>query len=126
MKTFRIHFNHNYWENGNGYSHSETMESWLVKGESFEDLRGNLYFDMYEGENFNISDDKDIKRMAECKEGDTEIELEAFELDEDGNEIESKILMTCWLSDLATDYLNGNYEMFDEWTKNRHIYDLDN
>ena len=102
--TYRIHYNHNYWVNGSGWSNSETMESWEVEAESFEDLKENLYCDCDEAEDLNNTELEDLILLAEAKEGDTEIEVTATELDEYGNEGKKRVVFTLWLSDLVKEF----------------------
>ena len=101
MKTFRINYNHNYWTNGSGWSNSETMETWEEEAESFEDLEKSLCgLDFEEAEMIREAPDWQLLKLAEAEESDTEIEVEAVELDEDGDEIERRTIVTKWLSEI--------------------------
>ena len=101
MKTYRINYNHNYWTNGSGWSNSETMETWEEEAESFEDLEKRFCeFDFEEAEMIREAPDWQLLKLAEAEESDTEIEIEAVELDEDGDEIERRTIVTKWLSEI--------------------------
>ena len=101
MKTYRINYNHNYWTNGSGWSNSETMETWEEEAESFEDLEKILCgLDFEEAEMIREAPDWQLLKLAEAEESDTEIEVEAVELDEDGDEIERRTIFTKWLSEI--------------------------
>ena len=45
-------------------------------------------------------DKEQLLKLAEAEESDTEIEVEAVEFDEDGNEIERRTIVTKWLSEI--------------------------
>lgn len=100
MKNFRINYNHNYWVSGSGWSNAETMETWEDEAESFEDLEKNLDIDFEEAEMICEAPDWQLLKLAEAEESDTEIEVEAVELDEDGDEIERRTIVTKWLSEI--------------------------
>ena len=101
MKTFRINYNHKDWTNGSGWSNSETMETWKEEAESFEDLEKSFCgFDFEEAEMIREAPDWQLLELAEAEESDTEIEVEAVELDEDGDEIERRTIVTKWLSEI--------------------------
>lgn len=98
---FRINYNHNYWVSGSGWSNAETMETWEEEAESFEDL--NLDIDFEEAEMIREAPDWQLLKLAEAEESDTEIEIEAVEFDEDGDEIERRTIVTKWLSEIIKD-----------------------
>lgn len=100
---FRINYNHNYWVAGSGWSNSETMETWEDEAESFEDLEKNLDIDFEEAEMICEAPDWQLLKLAEAEESDTEIEVEAVEFDEDGDEIERQTIVTKWLSEIIKD-----------------------
>lgn len=100
MKTFRINYNHNYWKSGSGWSNAETMETWEDEAESFEDLEKSLDIDFEEAEMIRQAPEWQLLELAKAEESDTKIEVEAIEINEDGDEVERRVITEKWLSDL--------------------------
>lgn len=109
---FTINYNHNYWANGSGWSHSETMDTWTEDveasdiNEALEVLERNILkdIDFEDGEGIADWEEEDFVKAAEAEEGDTQIEIEAipFDVDDDDDEDASYyIIYTAWLSDMV-------------------------
>lgn len=108
----RIIYNHNYFVNGSGWNHTETIDTWTKEvdasdiNEALKVLEKNILKDIGFEDAEGVADweDEDFVKAAKAEEGDTQIEIEAipFDVDDDDDEDASYyVIYTAWLSDVV-------------------------
>lgn len=108
----RIIYNHNYFVNGSGWNHTETIDTWTKEvdasdiNEALKVLEKNILkdIDFEDAEGVADWEDEDFVKAAKAEEGDTQIEIEAipFDVDDDDDEDASYyVIYTAWLSDVV-------------------------
>ena len=109
---FMINYNHNYFVNGSGWNHTETIDTWTEDVDASDinealavlerDILQDIDFEDIEG----VADweDKDFIKAAEASKSDTQIEIEAIPFDVDDDEDADAsyyIIYSAWLSDIV-------------------------
>lgn len=108
-----INYNHNYFVNGSGWNHTETIDTWTEDvdasdiNEALKVLERDILkdIDFEDAEGVAEWENEDFVSAAKAEEGDTQIEIEAipFDVDDDDDDEDASyyIIYTAWLSDLV-------------------------